>query len=197
MYVPAGTWRAGNLIDTQFSKNRFDIWVKHFQRVNVKILHLTISNQVFDCPALCLSWLKMASTNSLMPYQSLFISLCVDTKDVEQQHRESLSYLGQRHKRRTQWIPRDSATTKDQDGNVLREYCFTTCVPLGQVCGLLIELSICMRMTGRRKTSQWVNEQSEETHKPTYDGPTERTNERTNDQSTNEGTNEGSFYITF
>ena len=39
--------------------------------------------------------------------------VCVDPKDVEQQHGESLSYLGQRHKDGTKWISGNSATTKD------------------------------------------------------------------------------------
>lgn len=66
------------------------------------------------------------------------MSVWIDPKDVEQQHRESLSYLGQRHKDRTERIPRDSATTKDQNGNVLRVVRSTQL--WGHFCGLLIVL---------------------------------------------------------
>ena len=54
-------------------------------------------------------------------YEQKSMSVCADSKDVEQQRGESLSYLGQRHKDGTEWIPGNTATTKDQNGNVLCE----------------------------------------------------------------------------
>lgn len=121
------------------------------------------------------------------------MSVWIDPKDVEQQHRESLSYLGQRHKDRTERIPRDSATTKDQNGNILREHSFTKYAPLGPVLWPVnsapefVEVAtgnvrISKQTEKNARTSQRINERNEQTQEPIHERPTNRTSERANDR---------------
>ena len=100
----------------------------------IEILYINVKRPVqIDTQ---LDWVDVERMAYVVVYcEQKSVSVCVDSKDVEQQHGESLSYLGQRHKDGTEWIPGNSATSKDKDGNVLREYRLTKYTPLGPGLG--------------------------------------------------------------
>lgn len=116
-----------------------------------------------------------------------FMSVWIDPKDVEQQHRESLSYLGQRHKDRTERIPRDSAITEDQNGNVLREHSFTKYAPLGPVLWPVNSAPEFVEVaTGNVRISEQTekNARRKRTNARTHTRATDQADERTNERPT-------------